>query len=153
MLFLNLIDLFKIVLDSLKYQLLLVLCVSVKKKSKIFYFWVFFSLGKRKPQSFAAARQGTDRHARASRGREAPQPGEQTRLGDSDDAVGRLAALRAESAVIVWHHWASPSSLTHGSARCFMLVRQSETSILNPPECACQPRDFVLFIVLFIIYF
>ena len=41
-LFLNLLDLFKIVLGSLKYQLLLVLYVSVKKKSKMFYFILFF---------------------------------------------------------------------------------------------------------------
>ena len=41
-LFLNLLDLFKIVLGSLKYQLLLVLYVSVKKKSKIFHFILFF---------------------------------------------------------------------------------------------------------------
>ena len=41
-LFLNLLDLFKIVLASLKYQLLLVLYVSVKKKSKMFHFILFF---------------------------------------------------------------------------------------------------------------
>ena len=41
-LFLNLLDLFKIVLGSLKYQLLLVLYVSVKKKSKMFHFILFF---------------------------------------------------------------------------------------------------------------
>ena len=41
-LFLNLLDIFKIVLASLKYQLLLVLYVSVKKKSKIFHFILFF---------------------------------------------------------------------------------------------------------------
>ena len=41
-LFLNLLDLFKIVLGSLKYQLLLVLYISVKKKSKIFHFILFF---------------------------------------------------------------------------------------------------------------
>ena len=41
-LFLNLLDLFKIVLGSLKYQLLLVLFISVKKKSKIFHFILFF---------------------------------------------------------------------------------------------------------------
>ena len=40
--FLNLADLFKIVLGSLKYQLLLVLYVSVKKKSKMFHFILFF---------------------------------------------------------------------------------------------------------------
>ena len=41
-LFLNLLDLFKIVLCSLKYQLLFVLYVSVKKKSKMFHFILFF---------------------------------------------------------------------------------------------------------------
>ena len=45
MLFLNLIDLFKIVLDSLKYQLLLVLYVSVKKKVQNISFDTIF-LGK-----------------------------------------------------------------------------------------------------------
>ena len=42
MLFLNLIDRFKIVLESLKYQLLLGLYVSVKKKSKKFHLILFF---------------------------------------------------------------------------------------------------------------
>ena len=42
MLFLNLIDLFKIVLDALKYQLLLILYVLVKKKSKIFHLILCF---------------------------------------------------------------------------------------------------------------
>ena len=41
-LFLNLLDLFKIILCSLKYQLLFVLYVSVKKKSKMFHFILFF---------------------------------------------------------------------------------------------------------------
>ena len=41
-LFSNLLDPFKIVLGSLKYQLLLVLHVSVKKKSKMFHFILFF---------------------------------------------------------------------------------------------------------------
>ena len=45
MLFLNLKDLFKIVLDSLKYQLLLVLYVSVKKKGQNISFNTIF-LGK-----------------------------------------------------------------------------------------------------------
>ena len=42
MLFLNLIDLSKIVLHSLKYQLLLVLYVSAKKRAKIFHLMPFF---------------------------------------------------------------------------------------------------------------
>ena len=42
MLFLNLIDLFKIVLGSLKYQLLLELYVSVEKKFKMFHSVPFF---------------------------------------------------------------------------------------------------------------
>ena len=41
-LFLNLLDLFKIVLGSLKYQLLLVLYVSVKKRAKTFHLIPFF---------------------------------------------------------------------------------------------------------------
>ena len=40
--FLNLVNPSKIVLGSLKYQLLLVLYVSVKKKSKMFHFILFF---------------------------------------------------------------------------------------------------------------
>ena len=40
--FLNLVDLFKIVLSSLMYQWLSVLHVSVKRKSKIFHFIPFF---------------------------------------------------------------------------------------------------------------
>ena len=40
--FLNLVDLFKIVLSSLMYQWLSVLHVSVKRKSRIFHFIPFF---------------------------------------------------------------------------------------------------------------
>ena len=55
-LFLNLLDLFKIVLGSLKYQLPLVLYVSVKKKSKIFHFILFFY----KKQLFLAQKMGSN---------------------------------------------------------------------------------------------
>ena len=41
-LFLNLLDLFKIVLGTLKYKLLLVLYVSIRKKSNMFHFILFF---------------------------------------------------------------------------------------------------------------
>ena len=41
-LFLNLLDLFKIVLGTLKYKLLLVLYVSIRKKSNMFHLILFF---------------------------------------------------------------------------------------------------------------